>query len=719
MIVYLHKFSLPFVELNRYRIAVNMYLRFVLALIVVARYSPATIASDRLIGYDCNNSDVNVTRIDLTGVKDCVRLSPDDVHVIDVNVQVISKRTKAKIIYYACDVVWSRIWYYCGDLHHLHGMPDHYREYRVKFTPLECKNAHLSKAISIQGVNFYDIEIGQERREQLTLAGSFGFGYCDDDSFGGSSRSTVTGHVKILFTQITDQINIDDSTISIEQVAECDNDITKYCLHPFRGFIGWDYDIYAECTPRSWNVIYEGPAQVVSYNTKFQKNQYLTINRGHSVGAIRLKEMSSACSVVTQKTEHADLQVVFQSGSVPFYFQKYRILEKDVSIANYMNTKFLYLEQHIGTSLDELRIELIYTMCQNLKKIYDNRLLIAASDPDQFARLEFGLGYSGVVMGEVIYILKCTPEVVYLRSTDVCYQDVPVYYNNQSKFISARNRIIQNVSEEVECSKRLSPSYNIVGDWVSLSPEVGYSDIPIRLDPNGISFNWTYRRLWNFGIAGLYEEELIKSLENIMVQGATKVSILSYLVRKVNNLPTGANDYNIVNAIDMNVVKERVVGVVSGVWSFLEEGGSLFSIFLFMAFIVTSVIKIISIFGNVVNLYKTFGFSYRLFAAISTGLVGLILRRNDSASERNVRNDVPLERVLTSHNLSQATAPHSQDENSVPLLHSVLPFRPIDYNVGAHENRSIQYPHRALLSLDNGRTPTIGGTSTASGRREP
>lgn len=105
------------------------------------------------------------------------------------------------------------------------------------------------------------------------------------------------------------------------------------------------------------------------------------------------------------------------------------------------------------------------------REILKNRLLLAPLAPNAVSTLiKSNLGYVGRILGEVLYVMQCTPKVATIRRTDKCYHELPVEVNNQSKFMAPVTHILQKHAREITCNSITPPLYQIGGDWIGLTP---------------------------------------------------------------------------------------------------------------------------------------------------------------------------------------------------------------------------------------------------------
>lgn len=89
-----------------------------------------------------------------------------------------------------------------------------------------------------------------------------------------------------------------------------------------------------------------------------------------------------------------------------------------------------------------------------------NQIFLAVINPNEFAySIGGGPGYTGMLMGEVIYITRCNPVLVSRRPTEL-----PITYNNQSMFMSPTYHSILSKGQEITCNNILGVQYYLEGN---------------------------------------------------------------------------------------------------------------------------------------------------------------------------------------------------------------------------------------------------------------
>jgi hypothetical protein len=134
-------------------------------------------------------------------------------------------------------------------------------------------------------------------------------------------------------------------------------------------------------------------------------------------------------------------------------------------------------DNHLGHQITRLKEELMQEICINRKRSFIN----------QFKKKE---GYLTIESGEVLYVKKCEPVTVTFRSTNKCYQDIPVTYKNQNYFVRPFTKTLSEDGSQIHCSP-LAPKFKIENQFYKLqNSHLSSSDTPhFLVNPN---LNWSY-----------------------------------------------------------------------------------------------------------------------------------------------------------------------------------------------------------------------------------
>lgn len=103
------------------------------------------------------------------------------------------------------------------------------------------------------------------------------------------------------------------------------------------------------------------------------------------------------------------------------------LLMANIDLFTYINTKFDYEEKNVGRQMTEMYCDILKSKCELEQKIMRNALAIATLSPAEFDyTLMKQEGYMGIVVGEVVHLIKCLKVKVDQRVAQERYEELPV-----------------------------------------------------------------------------------------------------------------------------------------------------------------------------------------------------------------------------------------------------------------------------------------------------
>jgi len=99
-----------------------------------------------------------------------------------------------------------------------------------------------------------------------------------------------------------------------------------------------------------------------------------------------------------------------------------------------------------------------------------------------------GPGFTAIQVGEVIYLIKCKAIKVENIYKYVCYNELPVLYNNQSYFMAPKIRTLQKYGTEIDWNHLLPSAFYLDGDWFSITSKINEikNPKPLSHQQNGL-----------------------------------------------------------------------------------------------------------------------------------------------------------------------------------------------------------------------------------------
>lgn len=89
---------------------------------------------------------------------------------------------------------------------------------------------------------------------------------------------------------------------------------------------------------------------------------------------------------------------------------------QNLDLFMYVNSKFVHIEIHIRTQMEQLYFDVITQKCKLEQQTLRNALLIARQNPHEFAYILMQApGYMAITAGEGIHVIECFPVEVKIR----------------------------------------------------------------------------------------------------------------------------------------------------------------------------------------------------------------------------------------------------------------------------------------------------------------
>lgn len=294
---------------------------------------------------------------------------------------------------------------------------------------------------------------------------------------------------------------------------------------------------------------------------KTNGHQFIQVTHSGYDFQILLENRSTyICGLLSHHTEHPKLFVTFLSDNQPSMNIASKVGPRDVNMLNYINSKIVYSFRHVRASVLELYRVFKQDRCKTNNRITQNLMTLALLSPKEFAFAYGRPGFTAVTRGEVVYIAKCTPVVVFPdRTQKGCFNELPVSYKNTTYFMSPRSRILLNVGSPVDCLADMRPKYKIQGSWFYSSPD-GLSE---TVSPGTItvdSLEYDFKDISN-ARQGMYDAELLEKYQRAIVSPVVQDIITSRVVSAISEekeLPEGYQVSYAFTQADYGKIKAKV-----------------------------------------------------------------------------------------------------------------------------------------------------------------
>lgn len=505
--------------------------------------SQTAIEPTTLIGFDCSSPTANYTPVDLTSINEC---QGSDVQITEtiVDIQVLQSRIYRPVHVQSCLIHLTRLVYHCGMHSHVSIKENMIYSGISVIGSSRCIEIHRTHSFTDRGTRVDDIQANSSTTVTLTIAGSIDTnGNCKNaqkyqDAGGTYDNVVVTGQLTITISDYTALAEIKQKKLIIQRLGISCKATDQYCFDYNYGELVWTYLDQNVCDKNTVDVLYEGKGVIGSINGK---DKVLVVKSNDYAFAVKIMSDTILCNIDVWKTEH-DRIFIAEKGHLGYKFEKGSIITSNIDLTSYINTKFSYLVHHFQTNLQQLYKVIQLRECETRKMVLEHRLILANGSPDKVGALIEGNGVYGRILGESLYIIKCTPVGVSLRYDSKCYQEIPVTYMNTTMFLTPVTRLLIDKAQEVPCRSLIHPRFRIGGNWYIRTPDLMKVNSPNKLDPNDERLVWEFQPLIGISTGGLYSQEQIRSLQRDMMFPAIREAIQTAIVRKITH--TGGDTFD-------------------------------------------------------------------------------------------------------------------------------------------------------------------------------
>jgi hypothetical protein len=298
---------------------------------------------------------------------------------------------------------------------------------------------------------------------------------------------------------------------------------------------------------------------------------------------------TTLCSHSAVDTNYEDFFLA--DASLEKYFKKMDAV--DVRLNKQFDSKLAYAT---GAAADERRnifLALQSDSCALKRKTIANRLeILRLLPPGKPGLVSNSPPVLGVVMGELIYLLKCQEVQVVLRSTETCYAEIPVTYRNKKICMDPRSKVIQPICRPIPCSSILRPAF---ADENNIWQTYGKKFERLKRNPKSYPINVTlthinWYKLDTYNDGGLYDPKDVQSMLD-MLHRSQKIETVTAILSdhsKLTNLNSLTLDSDITGIILEKYTSGfmRFIKTIQKVGNFVSSFFGLYVIFLAIKYII-------------------------------------------------------------------------------------------------------------------------------------
>uniref|UniRef100_A0AAT9JFV2 Glycoprotein n=1 Tax=Blattella germanica chuvirus 1 TaxID=3133478 RepID=A0AAT9JFV2_9VIRU len=600
-----------------------------------AAIEPSQEIAEKLVGYDCQASYLSIASVATNVVEQC-KATPVVPNVSMKMVQVVQLNDIAALSYRLCKVVITRSITHCGMHSHSSAVRGGLATYIRPLGNTLCNQVHETGVLA-HGISLLsDLQVNATTIRLIVLAGTVGYdGKCQgasySDEFGSWDDVVVHGQLEITLTTGMALYDLSSNDVVLPDGIRC-----KYlaggCFKSSSGEVYWKKDEETACDLRKYSVLYQGMStwteEAMPYDAEHQSgNLLVSVENQDRVFSFILDKRTHLCQFSAYATEHPRIFIVpALEGAYPFPESLRH--SHDVDMMIYVNSKFVYVERHIRTQITELYKDIMARRCEDKRQHLSLSLAVARSSPNDFAySYTEAPGYTALLRGELIYIAQCVPTPVVVRRTEQCFQELPVTYNGEPKFLAPQTRVLVDQGTEIPCSTIIPSGFHVFGQWFYLQPHPTPGLPPHILSPNS-DLTWNYKSTKNLASSGIYTDNDMSNLRKQLIFPIERPAIENILVRQVSGQTVSDQGINTGAFFKPDLHEQITNSVTMRLWGWLGNIGQYMSVIVGVIWCFKLLHYLFNVGVNGAMLFATFGWGFRLIAALSESLSNCLLHRN-------------------------------------------------------------------------------------------
>ena len=604
----------------------------------------------KTIGYDCLHPETEMDIVASNMVEECPQIK-SKLFESFVNIQLIQERIFEQIQIKHCLITSISLTMHCGLFSHMSIIDKGLSKNILQISRESCENIHKNGNYNYAGHIISDLRPNSSRNVDIVEFGSIdNQGNCKGvdvvTDHGTHKNVVVITTIDIELSDYTSVYNSQKNEIVLEDGSVCKLEEER-CFHPRRGLAIWNNEILDNCNQNSRDILFQGKAKILSENkpenhSTIQPGDVITINNQQNVFALQVKAHAHLCFQPVLTTEVDRILIVTENPSYRFYFKKStEMLTRNIDLSIHINTKIANLAFSARTDIQKLYNEIHSATCEINRDIIINRLAEARNKEQQYGHLLTGAkGFLNKLAGDVFISIKCVPIPVTLRETDRCYKNLPIYVNEQPRFLETEGYTIVEHGKETPCSRIGSSTFLINQQWLTNNKHINLANKPTILKPRSYVKQINFAAVNNYVTAGLYSKAQIKNFMDFLVY-PQKIEIAQERInsRIISNKEINDIKINIETLFTKEDLSKFKTTFISDVEAKILLFGNWTGAILGIIIIIQTLRYLVSTLINLQFLRAALGNGFHLLAAVLTSLTNYTIR-NNIQRENAIGNEV-------------------------------------------------------------------------------
>lgn len=412
-------------------------------------------------------------------------------------------------------------------------------------------------------------------------------------------------------------------------------------MDAYEGVITWDIVTDDKCSMGSYLVLYRGRVSKITVkSTDYSQDAYTmySVKDGKFLATLVEKGSKVICGIIVMVTDHPKLLIQEVKNGL-YYFKQDNLSAKNMDVFLYVNAKFTHIENHMRREMSTMYETLIREQCKNRRALLQTQLSLATIDPVEFAHTyKQEPGYSAIVMGEQVHLIKCRAVYVSSRKTEGCFNELPINYTGQAMFMAPR---------------LMQPTYHLSGTWFVSQNGLTKTSEPSLLSPVSDT-KWVYTVAGELATQGIYSYNDLDVLRSQLMYPSERKAISQTMSAMINQ-DSYISDTSMFNKLlTKEAVETSFKDFMDNTWRRFLTFGSFFS-GVFGVMLLAKIIK--WMFDTLVHsrgLYEVYGCSWHIIASVwdaaTTYLLSPVRVANNSKpkkKDQELEEIIPAPRVIT------------------------------------------------------------------------
>jgi len=335
-----------------------------------------------IIGYDCGSASANLTTLSLINIKEC-DIPLQHVNSTQVYIQLLQLDDFKIIKVIQCKIEINRIIKKCGMFSHTMDVHNGKYSYIDEVSREACQRMHTSGNFDLAGTLITGLKSNQTATRSLVLAGYVdNDGRCSEAAYSDPYESwndvIVLGSVTITLQDYIANVQLDTNRVQLRSGVVCELKAT-HCIDMEGGNTFWDPVPVESYDLSGYSRLYRGLAdKIIDRSHQIPRITY-SLNSQDTTFALARAGRYQACGYTFIRTKHPKL-VIYEGDPDEHTFSNHG-RASSFDLFTYMNSKFVYVERHVRTQINQLYRNILLQQCNLELRLMQNALAIATRHP--------------------------------------------------------------------------------------------------------------------------------------------------------------------------------------------------------------------------------------------------------------------------------------------------------------------------------------------------